>query len=113
PRHLAVLTYHGFVRAAPALPGVSRVELPSASSPYCDRVNGGVFHLRSISKRLTAHVAQLPLPVALAPAPAPGLDGHAAAYLADHLVRQLHDVEAVNDQGRLRQFGAHGAGEDL
>lgn len=31
PRHPAVLTRHGFVRAAPTLPGVSPVRLPPAS----------------------------------------------------------------------------------
>lgn len=30
----------GFVGAAPTLPGTSRVRLPSAPPPYCDRVSG-------------------------------------------------------------------------
>ncbi|WP_322770283.1 hypothetical protein, partial [Frankia sp. Cr1] len=37
PHHLAVLTRPGFVRAAPALPGTTRIRLPSATPAYCDR----------------------------------------------------------------------------
>jgi hypothetical protein len=36
-----VLARPGFVGAAPALPGASRVRLPPASLPCCDRVSGG------------------------------------------------------------------------
>jgi hypothetical protein len=35
-----VLVHPGLVRAAPALPGTSRIRLPSAPPPCCDRVSG-------------------------------------------------------------------------
>jgi hypothetical protein len=38
--HLAVLARPGLVRAAPALPGTSRIRLPPAPPPCCDRVSG-------------------------------------------------------------------------
>ena len=47
PRHLAVLARPGFVRAAPALPGTTRVRLPSATPPCCDRTEAKVSHLDS------------------------------------------------------------------
>jgi NAD(P)-dependent dehydrogenase (short-subunit alcohol dehydrogenase family) len=37
----------GFVRAAPALPGTTRIRLPSATPPCCDRTAAKVFHLHS------------------------------------------------------------------
>ena len=40
PHHLAVLARPGFVRAAPTLPGTSRIRLPPASPPCCDRAGG-------------------------------------------------------------------------
>ena len=36
-------------------PGISRVRLPPASPPCCDRTAAKVSHLHSINKRLTAH----------------------------------------------------------
>lgn len=39
-RHLAVLTHPSLVRAAPTLSGTSRIGLPSAPPPCCDRVGG-------------------------------------------------------------------------
>lgn len=48
-------------------------------------------------------VAQVPLTVALAAAPAAVRHGDPAADLGEGLVRQLHQVEVVHDQGRLRQ----------
>src|SRR6266496_5690716 len=38
PRHLAVLARPGFVRAAPALPGITRLRLPSAPPSRCDGI---------------------------------------------------------------------------
>ena len=40
PHHLAVLTRPGFVRAAPTLPGNTRIRLPSAPPSCCDRISG-------------------------------------------------------------------------
>ncbi len=47
PHHLAVLTRPGFVRAAPTLPGTTRIRLPSATPTCCDRPKAKVFHLHS------------------------------------------------------------------
>jgi hypothetical protein len=54
PHHLAVLARPGFVRAAPALPGTTRIRLPSASPSCCDRTEAKVSHLHSNRQRLTA-----------------------------------------------------------
>jgi len=51
-----VLVRPGFDRAAPTLPGTSRIRLPSASPPCYDRTEAKVSHLHSSSQRLTAHV---------------------------------------------------------
>ena len=58
PRHLAVLTRRGFVRAAchPIFLDPFRIGLPSALSGRCDGPISEVFHLRSENTRLTAHV---------------------------------------------------------
>jgi len=45
PDHLAVPARPGVVRAAPTLPGVSRLRLPPASPPCCDRPATKVSHL--------------------------------------------------------------------
>ena len=50
-----MLTRPGFVGAAPTLPGTSRIRLPPASPPCCDRTAAKVSHLHSSSRRLTAH----------------------------------------------------------
>ena len=47
PDHLAVLARPGFVRAAPALPVITRLRLPSAPPPCCDRPTAKVSHLHS------------------------------------------------------------------
>jgi hypothetical protein len=47
PAHLAVLNRPGFVRAAPTLPGITRLRLPSAPPPCCDRTAVKVSHLHS------------------------------------------------------------------
>lgn len=52
----------GFVRAAPTLPGTTRIRLPSASPPCCDRTAAQVFHLRSNQQRLTAQTRSVPEP---------------------------------------------------
>ena len=41
PHRLAVPVHPGFVRAAPTLPGASRIRLPSASPACCDRPGAG------------------------------------------------------------------------
>jgi hypothetical protein len=47
-------TRPGFVRAAPALPGTTRLRLPSATVTCCDRPPAKVSHLHSNQQRLTA-----------------------------------------------------------
>ena len=42
-----MLARPGFVRAAPALPGTTRVRLPSATPTCCDRPEAKVSHLHS------------------------------------------------------------------
>ncbi len=59
PDHLAVLARPGFVRAAPALPGITRIRLPSAPPPCCDRDSGEGLSPPLEPQRLTAH-ARLP-----------------------------------------------------
>src|SRR3954452_3350282 len=54
PHHLAVLARPGFVRAAPTLPGTTRIRLPSAFPPCCDRAGEKVLHLLTDQQRLTA-----------------------------------------------------------
>jgi hypothetical protein len=49
PRHLAVLTRPGFVRAAPTHSGTTRTRLPSATPPYCDRTTVEVSHPHSVN----------------------------------------------------------------
>ena len=55
PDHLAVLARPGFVRAAPTLPDTTRVRLPSASPPCCDRISGEGLSPPLEPQRLTAH----------------------------------------------------------
>jgi hypothetical protein len=55
PNHLAVLARPGFVRAAPTLPGTTRLRLPPASPPCCDRISGEGFSPPLEPQRLTAH----------------------------------------------------------
>jgi hypothetical protein len=55
PGRLAVTTRPVVVRAAPTFPCASRVRLPSASPPCCDRQVVGSFHPHRVSQRLTAH----------------------------------------------------------
>src|SRR4051795_8711834 len=47
PHHLAVLARPGFVRAAPTLPGTTRIRLPSAPPTCYDRPKAKVSHLHS------------------------------------------------------------------
>src|SRR6266699_146111 len=54
PSHPAVLARPRFVRAPPALPGTTRIRLPPASPPCCDRTAAKVSHLHSNKQRLTA-----------------------------------------------------------
>src|SRR5712672_366454 len=62
PYHLAVLARPGFVRAAPALPGITRIRLPSAPPSRCDGNNGEGLSPPLESLRLTAHPRPAPRP---------------------------------------------------
>ena len=55
PNHLAVLARPGFVRAAPTLPGTTRIRLPSAPPSCCDRISGEGLSPPLEPQRLTAH----------------------------------------------------------
>src|SRR6266496_6221922 len=55
PGRLAVPTRPVVVRAAPTLPGASRLGLPSASTTCCDRPQAESFHLRPDTWNLVAH----------------------------------------------------------
>jgi ATPase subunit of ABC transporter with duplicated ATPase domains len=54
-----VLIRPGFVRAAPTLPGTTRIRLPSTPSTCCDRQTAKVSHLHSNQQRLTAQTVAL------------------------------------------------------
>jgi len=56
PPHLAVLTRPGFVGAAPALPGTTRLRLPPATPPCCDRTEAKVSHLYSNDSALRRRI---------------------------------------------------------
>jgi len=58
PHHLAVLARPGFVRAAPSLPGTSRISLPSAPAGPLRRPDGGGLSPPLKPQRLTAHEAR-------------------------------------------------------
>jgi hypothetical protein len=58
PHHLAVLARPGFVRAAPTLPGTTRIRLPPASPPCCDKTAAKVSHLHSNNSASLRRVAQ-------------------------------------------------------
>jgi hypothetical protein len=60
PAHLAVLDRPGFVRAAPALPGTTRIRLPSAPPPCCDKDSGEGLPPPLEPQRLTAHPLTAP-----------------------------------------------------
>ena len=55
PNHLAVLARPGFVRAAPALPGTTRIRLPSAPPSCCDSISDVGLSPPFESLRFTAH----------------------------------------------------------
>jgi hypothetical protein len=55
PAHLAVLARPGFVRAALALSVITRIGLPSAPPPGCDRDSGEGLSPPLEPQRLTAH----------------------------------------------------------
>jgi hypothetical protein len=55
PNHLAVLARPGFVRAAPAHPGTTRIRLPSAPPSCCDRISDVGLSPPFESLRFTAH----------------------------------------------------------
>jgi len=56
PDHLAVLACPVVVRAAPTLPAVPRLGLPSASRARCDGPQAVSFHHRTVQQRLVAHL---------------------------------------------------------
>ena len=60
PNHLAVLARPGFVRAAPALPGTTRIRLPSAPPSCCDRISDVGLSPPFESLRFTAHPRSAP-----------------------------------------------------
>jgi hypothetical protein len=55
PHHLAVLTHPGFVRAAPTLPGTSRIRLPPAPTRPLRRPGDAGLSPPLEPQRLTAH----------------------------------------------------------
>ena len=55
PNHLAVLARPGFVRAAPATPGTTRIRLASAPPSCCDRISDVGLSPPFESLRFTAH----------------------------------------------------------
>ena len=55
PGHLAVLARPGFVRAAPTLPGTTRIRLPSAPPSRCAGISGEGLSPPLEPQRLTAH----------------------------------------------------------
>lgn len=55
PGRLVVPTRAVVIRAAPILPCVSRVRLPSASGDRCDGLQEGLFHPLTVIQRLVAH----------------------------------------------------------
>jgi len=61
PNHLAVLARPGFVRAAPALPGTTRIRLPSAPPSCCDSISDVGLSPPFESLRFTAHPRSAPL----------------------------------------------------
>jgi hypothetical protein len=69
PNHLAVLARPGFVRAAPALPGTTRIRLPSAPPSCCDRISDVGLSPPFESLHFTAHARR---PAHLRHAHAPG-----------------------------------------
>lgn len=54
PHHLAVLARPGFVGAASALPGTSRVRLPQLQPLCCDSAAVVVFHLMGVERPVTS-----------------------------------------------------------
>jgi hypothetical protein len=55
PNHLAVLVRPVVVGAAPTLPGTTRLRLPPAPPPCCDRISGEGLSPPLEPQRLTAH----------------------------------------------------------
>src|SRR5215216_582751 len=110
PGRLAVPTRPVVVRAAPTLPGASRVGLPPASTACCDRPPAESFHLRPDTWNLVAHKRP--------PVVGGGLDHHPLDPLADQLLGQLQDLVghradlpdrggALARLGGMRHAGAH------
>ena len=60
PAHPVVLDRPVVVRAAPTLPGTTRIRLPSAPPSCCDRISGGGLSPPLEPQRLTAHPRPAP-----------------------------------------------------
>jgi len=106
PNHLAVLARPGFVRAAPALPGTTRIRLPSAPPSCCDRISDVGLSPPFESLRFTAHTRS---PAYLRLAGAPGRRRSAAAA-EDHGPRvdhrdRAHLCRPLRRRTRRRGFG--------
>jgi hypothetical protein len=65
PPHLAVLERPGFVGAAPTLPGTTRIRLPPAPPPCCDRTEAKVSHLHSSNSASRRKRSSIEAPVRL------------------------------------------------
>ena len=106
PHHLAVLARPGFVRAAPTLPGTTRIRLPSAPPPCCDRISGEGLSPPLEPQRLTAHprpAAHLCVSPACAECASAGGHGDPRALPARHDHRPLlaRDAEcSTRSRGR-------------
>jgi hypothetical protein len=98
PDHLAVLARPGFVRAAPALSVITRIRLPSAPPPCCDRAAVKVSHLHSnlSASRRTHDLRHTGNQFA----------GNSGARLRDLMARMGHDSERA---AMIYQHVARGA----
>ena len=84
PHHLAVLARPGVVRAAPTLPGTTRIRLPPAPPPCCDRAGGEGLPPPLEPQRLTAHA-------------------HAPAHVRDDHARRRRQLARRPDRGAPRR----------
>jgi hypothetical protein len=72
PHHLAVLARPGVVRAAPTLPGTTRIRLPSAPPSRCDGISGEGLSPPLEPLHLTAHLRPAPYVRCQRPSGCPG-----------------------------------------
>jgi hypothetical protein len=83
PGRLAVPTRPVVVRAAPTLPCVSRIRLPSASSDRCDGPKEGSFHPLTVKKRLVGGARPVSSRRRWPPSPPSRRQRHSAMLPAD------------------------------